>query len=193
MQYPNESTCKHTSEKRDGTFWTNACIIHLKHLQHIQHVQKSRSTFATSIWITCNISLKYLKHLKIHLQHALSALRNIFSLLGRMEARRHVEYIGGSSPAAAAVWRGKEAAPARLEEGARSAGEPLVPALPHWFAHDRGHRCRCAAMSRAAWAFLSLPAHAEAAAPACQDARPHPRERKGGGSSTGGTRERSDG
>jgi hypothetical protein len=46
------------------------------------------------------------------MQHELSAQRNICLLLERMEARRHVEFTGGSSPAAAAQ-RGKEDAAMR--------------------------------------------------------------------------------
>jgi hypothetical protein len=61
-----------------------------------------------------------------------------------MEARRRMEFTGGSGsatlvgdrPVATAVRRGKELTPTRLGEGARSAGEPLVPALPCWSARD---------------------------------------------------------
>jgi hypothetical protein len=61
-----------------------------------------------------------------------------------MKARRRVEFTGGSDsvtlvgggPVATIVRRGKEVALARLGEGVRSAGEPLVPALPCWSARD---------------------------------------------------------
>jgi hypothetical protein len=68
-----------------------------------------------------------------------------------MEARRRVEFTGGSGQAvlvgsgpavlvyggpAATAARHSKAAPVRLGEGARSAGEPLVPGLPLWSTRD---------------------------------------------------------
>jgi hypothetical protein len=119
-----------------------------------------------------------------------------------MEARRRVEFTGGSGPAmlvgsgpatlvggglaAVAARRGKEVAPARLGEGARSAGELLVPALPRWSAHDWGCQRHCAAVSRAARASVLWLARAEATLrPPHRDARPHRSERDGGSSAVG--------
>jgi hypothetical protein len=73
-----------------------------------------------------------------------------------MEAHQRVEFTGGSGlmalvgsgPASGAARRDKEATPARLGEGARSAVEPLVSGLPRWSAHNWGRQRHCAAVSK---------------------------------------------
>ena len=106
-------------------------------MKHLQHTSETFETLETYTWNMC-------------FQH------NISLLLGRMEARQCARGSGlaalvGGGPAAVAARRGEDVL-ARLGEGARSAEEPLVPALPRWSARDQGYRRCCAAMSRAAQA-----------------------------------------
>jgi hypothetical protein len=170
IQHPDQNTCKYTSETE------------------MKHFEQSLATFSWNTCNICNIPIYFCNiHMK-HLQHTSETSKthesNISMLLGRMEARRSVEFNGGSGPATTSARRGKEAAPTRLGEGSRSAREPLMLALPRLSARDRGHRHRCTVVSRAARASLSWPTHAEATAhieaiaPPCQDAHPHHRERE---------------
>jgi hypothetical protein len=85
----------------------------------------------------------------------------------------------GYGPATAATRRGKEAVPAQPREGAKSAGEPLIPALPRWSTRDWGRRRRYATVLRAARGSTSWPAHAEATLRLLRwDARPHRSKRE---------------
>jgi FtsZ-interacting cell division protein YlmF len=68
--------------------------IHMKHLQHISEIYETLETYAS-------------------LQHALSTQCNISMLLGRMEARRCVDFIGGNGGCVTQQGgHGKEVAPA---------------------------------------------------------------------------------
>jgi hypothetical protein len=99
----------------------------------MKHLEQTLATYVYNHYNMCNITIyfcniymKYLQHISetYSLQHALS--RNIFLLLGRMEARRCVVFTEGSSPAALvgdrpvamAACHGREAAMHDLERAA---------------------------------------------------------------------------
>jgi hypothetical protein len=75
--------------------WTLASYVY----NHYWTCAIFRSIFATSIWNTCNISLKHFKQIETYSCN-IRFQRNIPLLLDRMEAHRCVMFTGGSGPAA---------------------------------------------------------------------------------------------
>jgi hypothetical protein len=75
--------------------WTLASYVY----NHYWTCAIFRSIFATSIWNTCNISLKHFKQIKTYSCN-IRFQRHIPLLLDRMEAHRCMMFTGGSGPTA---------------------------------------------------------------------------------------------
>ena len=94
---------------------TEACNIRIQPLQHMQHLD-----------LFCNIHKKHLQY-TFETYETLETYacnmrfqRNIFLVLGRLEARWCAEFTGRNGPAAVAPRRGGEEAAARLGEGSHA-------------------------------------------------------------------------